>query len=306
MCLYFILQNGPQHVSGGDSANPCHFIFRWVTRVACPIANITTKTCHVTDASSGYAFNFEPLRAHQPVYHINGTNTKFSLAICGELNLNDSQCNGNDVAGCQIDSNQHVHSIGTYSSMSLRYEDGSITLTYSKGDNCSTGPRKAEIDFICDRNAKNDYYGTPEFVNEKHHCHYLFVWHTALACRPITLECIAGGGTYDLRPLMKTKNWIVNTLYGEIILGVCQSVSDARCNYTNGVGACLLPNNTQSSSILGFVTGDLVVLDDKSIQLTYHNGLPCSTNGFRTITVITFRCNSIVEEVNILSLTVIF
>ena len=242
----------------------------------------------------------EPLKAHKAVYNINGTNTQFSLAICGTLNKNDTHCKATGIAGCQVDSHWHSHSIGTYASMLLEYKDESIILTYDEGDNCSTGPRKTEIDFICNRNLKyeyDEYFGAPELVREVHHCHYLFLWHTALACLPVTLECVADGGTYDLRSLMKKKNWIIHSSYGEIVLSVCQPVSDQRCNATFGVGACLLSNHSRITTVLGYVTGDLVVLNDKTIQLSYHNGFKCSTSGSRTVTVINFRCNSNVEEV---------
>jgi hypothetical protein len=284
------VDNGPQYISGGDTANPCHYIFRWASRVACPVTAETTTECKISDPLRNYTFNFESLRAHKKIYNIATDRANYTLAICGELSQNDSTCNDAGISGCQVDSSRHSHSLGTYSSMSLTYEDDSISLIYTEGSNCSTGPRKTEIDFICSRNLTSNYYGYPEFVSEVHHCHYLFVWHTALACLPITLECVANGGAYDLRPL-KGREWEVDTPNGQMLLGVCQSISNVRCGGASGVGACLGPSGSEPPHIFGHVTGDLVVVNSELIQLFYHNGEKCSNEGLRKSTVINFRCN---------------
>lgn len=203
--------------------------------------------------------------------------------MCGPLLKEDTDCNdGSGIAGCQVDSSHNTHSTGTYASMVLEYnEKESITLTYSGGGACSTGSRKTEIDFVCERSTGLGY---PIGVRENQHCHYLFTWPTSLACLPTTLECVAGGGAYDLRPLMAT-NWRVDVSGGwSLTLSVCQPVTGSTCG-GGGVGAC-----TDSGLVLGYVTGDLVVIHEGMIQLSYHNGAPCE-DGLRKVTVINFHCN---------------
>lgn len=257
--------------------------------MACPISsNVTSKFCNVTDVATGYTFNLEPLRAHRHIYTVNDTltNSQYFVTVCDFFKKEESHCGTDGIAGCQIDSHNNSHVTGQYSSMTLSYQEGSITLLYSGGEPCSTGNRTTEIDFVCDRSARDDYFGYPKSVNEPKHCHYLFTWSTALACLPITLDCVADGGAYDLRPLMQTRNWNVDTSKGKAVLSVCQPVSDSvRCPHSFGVGACI------GSTVLGYVTGDLIVISDGVLQLSYHNGDTCSDSGLRKITVITFHCN---------------
>lgn len=260
----------------------------------CPLINDTSRQCNVTDIARGYTFNLEPLKARQHIYTINDTktNSQYLLTVCSAFQKEDTLCGKDGIAGCQIVGNNRSYSTGTYSSMTLTYkEKESITLTYTGGDSCSTGPpRRTEVDFVCERSAGLGY---PRTVSEPHHCNYLFTWPTSLACLPTTLECVAGGGAYDLRPLMQTRNWRVVTSHGNVVLSVCQPVTDSSCNQSIGVGAC-----TDSGTVLGYVTGDLMVVREGAIQLSYHNGAICSSDGFRKVTVINFHCNTKVGTVS--------
>lgn len=276
-----------------------------MTRVACPIRKETTKECKITDTTTGYTFHIDQLKSHQSIYNIYDTvgHTHYTLALCGALQASDSRC-ASDKGGtavCQVDSLNHTHNSGVYSTMTLTYVEESLKLNYLGGQICSDGhARMTEIDFVCDRKFGDSFYGVPVFDSESSHCHYLFVWHTPLACLPAKIECIAGGGAYDLRPLMQTRNWYVNTDHGQFVLGVCQPISnDQPCTDKSGVGACLVApgSGTNNGTVYGYMTGDLVVVGNGQIQLTYHNGESCS-GGFRKVTVINFLCNSKADPVS--------
>ena len=270
-----------------------------MTRVACPVvtSNDTSHFCNVTDVARGYTFNLEPLSAHQHIYTVNDTkkNYQYFLTICDSFQKEESLCDRDGIAGCQVINNTNAFVTGTYSNMELLYREESVILKYSGGSHCTNGnlTRSMEIDFICGRSAGSDYFGYPKSVDESEHCHYLFTWETSLVCLPVKLDCMTGGGMYDLRPLMQTRDWQVDTGNGTVTLSVCQPVSESsRCPQTFGIGACF------GSTILGHVTGDLIVIGDGTLQLSYHNGDICSANGLRKITVITFHCNKGVGAVS--------
>ena len=294
-------------MSGGDISNPCEFVFIWETRIVCPVKEIVVKkSCNVTDPATGYTFNLDPLKTHNNnIYKVNGGDTNYTLTICDVLPDSKSPCVNEShykISVCQTDSAHHSHSSGNYSSMELVYIENTLSLTYKGGDSCSVGSRITEIDFICDRFAIDNYFGEPSFVSESSHCHYLFEWPTALACPPTALTCTAGGGKYDLQPLLATRNWHISSSDGrEYVIGGCQSIdADAipECSFSVGVGACLYtPNSGSPGDILGYVTGDIVVIGDGHLQLSYHNGKLCPDVGLRSVVEIHFYCNKDIDGV---------
>ena len=127
---------------------------------------------------------------------------------------------------CQTDSNGKSHACGLKNTQQLVYFDGSLYLKYQNGDRCHGNQknRSVLINLECDRTA-NVTTSIPRYLQETG-CAYSFEWPTPLACPPRELECVAGGGKYDLTPLLGNRKWIVDT--GEVggafvyVLGGCR------------------------------------------------------------------------------------
>ena len=273
-------------------------MFLWETRIACPIKKeVAKKACNITDTATGYTFDLAPLKKHHNNrYTVVGTDSSnYTITLCDVLG--QSNCKGNGTSVCQSTSKHHFSS-GKYTSMELTYVEGSLTLFYRGGDNCSNGDiRTTEIDFLCDRLAGDDYFGQPKFVSESSHCHYLFEWATPLACPPAELSCVAGGGKYNLKPLMEKRNWFVSGgNNGELyVIGGCQAIDSSsipQCAPSVDVGACLYTptSNETQGDVLGYLTGDLVEVSEGHLKLSYHNGKMCPDEGLRSVVNIHFHC----------------
>ena len=270
--------------------------------MVCPVEREVVRACNITDHVTGYTFDLQPLKTHNNnLYTVEGVQgTKkisFNLTLCDILTKESSACSGEKISVCQTDSNGHHHSSGSYTGMNLTYIEENLILTYTGGESCSKGDsRTTEIDFLCDRSLGDDYFGHPKFVSESSHCHYLFEWPTALACPPTTLTCLAGGGKYNLQPLLETRNWYVSGIGGLMyVIGGCQSIdasSIPECAFSVDVGACLYtPSSGKKGYILGYVTGDLVEVSEGHLRLSYHNGRMCPS-GIRSVVNIHFHCKA--------------
>lgn len=246
-----------------------------------------------------------PLRLNNHHYTVgytdtsNNKNGSFNVTVCGSLRDSDSLCTAVDGESvCQLDTIGRNHSCGMFSTMSLSVIGETLHLSYSGGDIChhNSRPRSVEIDFVCDSQTK-DFYGAPRYQEEfGNNCSYSFVWPTALACAPRKLSCRAGGGKYDLSPLLESHHWIV---LGEkdgyrYVIGGCNSLvldSDPFCPHVPFMGGCKYKPDMNNTGVnLGFVTADLVVLDEGQLRLTYHNGEQCSSNGLRSTVHVNFHC----------------
>lgn len=150
------------------------------------------------------------------------------MSICSPLDHPcKSDTDNHTVAVCQIDSSKKAHICGISNTQILTYFDGSLTMTFKGGDVChhNNKNRSVLINFECDRTLA-DYKGHPHFVSESEDCGYTFDWPTALACPPKELECIAGGGRYNLQPLFQQQVWIVRGLGNgyNYVIGGCRYI----------------------------------------------------------------------------------
>lgn len=302
VCSNVSEQAGPQYISGGDEANPCQYSFVWRTQAACHVHAVTTLTCTVTDPVTGYEFDLSPLHAAGAGHFtVADQKTSYNITACGPLTgAGSGPCTAGDTPLCQVDSNGVAHSLGQVSTQRLSYFEGSLTLTYSGGEVCrKTGKeRTVVIDLDCDRSV---YIGTPRYIQEDN-CSYTFVWPTALACPPRELQCMAGGGRYDMRPLLQQRNWVVDAprggggSRGTYVIGGCRSLDVKAlplCPQQYGIGACRYSagkEGERESKALGFVTGELVVSGEGELSLTYHNGDTC-VDGKSSMVRVHFRCS---------------
>eukprot|EP00116_Pleurobrachia_bachei_P008752 sb/3469014/ len=72
--------------------------------------------------------------------------------------------------------------LGEVSTAVLEDKEGSLSLTYTDGDLCSSVPNEkysAHITFLC---AEDDITGTPQYISNST-CRFLFLWTTKYACK---------------------------------------------------------------------------------------------------------------------------
>lgn len=300
MFLISFLQGGePQYVRGGTSDNLCHYDFVWETSVACSVQTntVSSSSCSITDAVSGYTFNLLPLQSHEPYNLSTSDGYTYVLSICDSLKASETSCD-NLTAICQQKGGVASISCGSAESMTLTYSDETLLLTYSDGTPChhNDTKRSTEIVFACDRQVSvNEHMGLPQFQGESSYCHYSFVWPSILACLPQTLSCLAMGGKYDLSPLMEISNWVIDAGDYQYVIGMCGSISSVlvpECPNTAGIGACKYkPGDQESGKILGYVTGDLIEISEGHLELNYYNGDQCSSDStLRHMVHIHFYC----------------
>ena len=238
-------------MSGGDDANPCEYLFTWETIHACPVQLNTSSSCSIQDPS-GFTFDLSGLSTLNSTHSYFPVSTSaghtYLVSVCQPLNQDCATGDNGTVAVCQIDSNaKKSYRCGLFNTYQLTYFDGSLKMTFSGGDPChKTKTRSVLINFACDRTL-SDYKGYPHFVSENEACDYTFDWPTALVCPPRELDCMAGGGRYDLQPLLQQKVWNVRSpgsVYSYVIGG---------CRCVGGVCVCvpvcslLLGNEAQIS-----------------------------------------------------------
>lgn len=185
-------------------------------------------SCTVTDSVLGYTFDLSPLHTNRSYFLVNSSTSNgptWNITVCGALNstCNTTKSDVGTVPVCQYASNSHPYTCGKLATQTIQYLDGSLSLRYTGGDACHhvVRNRSVLINFECDNSV---YIGEPKYVREEN-CDYTFEWPTALACRPRELECVAAGGKYDLRALLESQNWVVNTGDGtkfHYIIGGCR------------------------------------------------------------------------------------
>ena len=274
----------------------CQYHFTWRTRAACPITTETVeKSCKITDTATGYTYDLTPLRTAAKDYNLTGTDGhSYWINLCGALV--DSKSCSKGSAGCQKPKGSSDYfSLGTVDTQELKYLDGSIVLTYKGGSVChhNNRPRIMELTFECDR--ENGSRGVPHF-REESECLYRFLWPTVLACKPTTIDCIAEGGKYDLRPLFTTtRNWHIQNseVYKDrdLYMSVCQplNVSALSGNCPDGAAACEIYKNGSAKG-LGGVYSDLKVVSEGLLSLTYSNGKRCADGDIGKVVTL-FKCN---------------
>eukprot|EP00911_Craspedida_sp_UC1_P002414 UC1_evm2s1801 len=191
----------------GESDMDCTYYFVWETVAACPVKELTSDDCSVTDAFTGVVLDLNRLKGQS--YSVNAGAYSYSLGVCGET----VKCGDKTSGACQTkpgESDFVPRAMGAASS-TVHYEDSQLTLKFSGGDAChqKSFKRSTVISFVCDREAG---LGHPEFEEELASCAYVFRWRTALACTP-ALDCKAvdavRGLEYDLSALANPdRNWV--------------------------------------------------------------------------------------------------
>ncbi|XP_056423214.1 cation-independent mannose-6-phosphate receptor isoform X2 [Hyla sarda] len=166
------------------ASSNCRYEIEWITENACHTDYLESDNCKLISKERGISVDLTPLteKPGNP-YHTQDPKGDYSyfLNVCGKTT--EGGCSGDYVSSCQKKkANGQCKSSGSYQNQTLRYSDGDITLTYPRGDTCSSGfQRMTVINFICNETAVNAGKGVPEFQSEAD-CTYFFSWQTKYAC----------------------------------------------------------------------------------------------------------------------------
>ena len=221
-----VTEMGPKFVEQNED---CHFLFEWLSPVACPKKKITTKNeCIIKDPITGTTFDLKHLYNETADYKINSKDGDFKINICN--NGLHSKCEPETkkmISVCKETSNgNEAKSLGFTKNGKLHYNDGVLMMKY-EGSSCDTSSNhSAMILFMCDHQRET---GKPEFFSATpNKCDYIFTWKTSLACSPVESECIVfdkDNNFYDLTSLsLSAQNYEIRpdskTRYS---LNVCRS-----------------------------------------------------------------------------------
>lgn len=287
----------------------CLTIITWYTSFACGRAAIQTHSCVLT-TQGGLTFNLTGLVS--PLAEINATTQLdsnqhpyiYSLKICQDSPHFDG-CSippKQDTHVIQRDSTLHCHSLGAGRG-TLRYADGSLSLTYSNGDTChSNFARTTSINFQCPEEldgGERDNTSTIRFLGEED-CFYEFEWVDPLACAGKTSgvsDCqfeLPQGGTYNFAPLVgeQDRNWVALSDEADITcymvnpcgeLAVTEDTHATGMEYCSerhtpsgcsGASVCRIANNGTGSRIGRFDLGQLDQISSSSNStVTIQGGL---------------------------------
>ncbi|XP_075059666.1 cation-independent mannose-6-phosphate receptor [Mixophyes fleayi] len=162
----------------------CRYEVEWVTENACHTDYLESSNCVLNSKERGISIDLTPLKEKPgSPYHAEDPENRYIyyLNVCGSTVA--GECTGEKVSSCQfIKSSNLGKTAGSYQDQTLRYSDGTITLTYPGGETCSSGfQRMTVINFECDDTAENDGKGVPVFSAEAD-CTYFFSWNTKYAC----------------------------------------------------------------------------------------------------------------------------
>ncbi|BFZ10294.1 hypothetical protein BsWGS_13333 [Bradybaena similaris] len=280
----------------------CGVQIDWPTEFACPVENISSKTCQLN--LDDIHVDLLPLSGRQfKPYIVNVTDGQdhyqYKINICDTLG---DTCGAPRKAAsiCQTKSDDETffRSLGENAHMTLRYSDNKLTMIVKNGQPCSSNFRRETlIEFFCNTTAVDDGKGYPEFV-EHSSCSYHFKWDTKFACPkhavPGTCSLTVKGKKFDLSPLVKAAgtNWEVMTGDNEdsdqtIFLNVCSEASQCPA------GSAVCRKGASGVVSLGQYSQPLQYDEaSNSLRLTYTDGAEIKETrlGCKAQTTIKFVC----------------
>ncbi|EDQ91968.1 uncharacterized protein MONBRDRAFT_35769 [Monosiga brevicollis MX1] len=285
--------------------DPCIYVFKWKTPLAC----LPEIECRASN--NGHDYHLDALKQSSSNYVAVGAGgVHFALNVCGRLNEQSTTCGGFSAACLTESSGEHI-SLGNPSAPYIA-ADGTLTLSYSYGDECTTSDGvetrySARILFVC----KNEmgYIGAPEYqYTSANGCEYVFTWQTSYACAEadddegeVVGDCKVeqNGNIFDLSALMNhdplTTTYTHGTDAYKYSLSVCGKLGTSVPTACQGQGACqALIDDPSKANALGKPSARLYA-DDGTLKLQYANGSGCFDGSVLRSTTVLFRCNESIE-----------
>eukprot|EP00053_Salpingoeca_punica_P018832 m.187042 g.187042 ORF g.187042 m.187042 type:complete len:2205 (+) comp17514_c0_seq1:52-6666(+) len=161
-----------------ESPLTCRYNFVWQTPAACPVKQVFSQSCVVTDPLTGAKYDLSPLASR--VWNATDRGgQKYSLRLCGSSKV---ACGSSGAAAtiCQSATNGAQYSLGAAQNAITVY-DGHLFTDVRGGVPCNAGvQRSARIEYVCNP-AATSLQNVSITVNEDS-CTYSFVVSTSLAC----------------------------------------------------------------------------------------------------------------------------
>ncbi|KAL5011151.1 hypothetical protein ScPMuIL_013456 [Solemya velum] len=316
ICKEGDLNMGPSRPLRNEGTD-CEYTVLWNTGAACPLINkvesedkSNNETCTMKDQNSDYVYNFKLLMKDgiDEVYHVsddknNTSKPQFLMNICGSLD--DKHCGtleGHDVAVCMVVNGSK--SPLAFAAYTIDYVDEHIQIVM-EGKRHDGIKDQVTVTFRCDR---TKYPGDLKYYNRDGSYHYIFVFHTALACPPEPVDCLVQdryGYQYDLTPLSRTTtNWQAIDVRPEhsdlrYFINVCRPLNENPCP-GGPIGACVVSGGAAvEAHNMGYIHAKPIISDDGTITIHYVNGDICHEGTIHEAprsTRIIFSCSKVEHE----------
>ncbi|KAI6655208.1 Cation-independent mannose-6-phosphate receptor-like [Oopsacas minuta] len=241
-CPYeFDVSPGPRLVVR-DSV--CYFHIDWYTEHACAQKYTKSEGCVIEGTTNNpFKFDLTPLGN---LYSITGADYTYDIIICTDTGVD---CGTGTAKVCQKKADNFAKSLGSDNG-ELYYADGELTLSYHRGDVCSSNYQRSSIfRFVCSQNSSLG----PSFVEEDH-CSYFFEWPTPLACISSTTQTgtcqdiTYGQSRYDLSYLKRGEesNWVagiganlITEAKSRFILNLCGTLNSGGSDQSSAPHECV-------------------------------------------------------------------
>ena len=223
------IELGPKFVAQNDD---CHFLFEWLTPVACPKEKVTTTNddCMIKDPVSGNMYDLNPLYNPTTDYKVKSETENFKINICNDglhSQCKDQAKTMGKISVCKENPGENeAHSLGFTSNGKLQFNDGGLMMRY-EGSSCTASANyTSTIFFFCDHKSG---MGTPIILGTiQKECEYFFIWKTSLTCTMKETECITSdkdNNIYDLTSLTLAKqNYEISSdEETKYLLNICRS-----------------------------------------------------------------------------------
>ncbi|XP_047488186.1 cation-independent mannose-6-phosphate receptor-like isoform X1 [Penaeus chinensis] len=253
----------------------------------------------VIEDDKGNVYDLRSLRKEQGNWEVvderdNHKDQLYHINVCGQVNEGRHyHCPPGVIGACQTSFDaMTAHNLGFLTSHPSVNEDGSLTITYTGGDQCQDGKhaRSTRINLIC-----NDIEYEPVLVDETSTCEYIFTWLTPAAC-PRHLKkgtnCLVEdplyGNVYDLNPLRnQMKDYNVTDGEHDYLINICGPLV-SKCKGEGQSGVCQIKGDEQFSG--GMATSN-ITFNDGTLVMNYYGGTgSCAGNNTRSAQII-FLCD---------------
>ncbi|KAK7907744.1 hypothetical protein WMY93_016356 [Mugilogobius chulae] len=280
----------------------CEYTFHWLTAAACPLNTTQQEGCRVTNPSTGYQFDLNPLTkaGGYTVLDPKDHNKSFQVNVCGDINSPGCK-QGSGI--CIKDGSGSVN--GGQVSKKLWYKNGLLELKYEGGDPCpanSALKHSTIIQFICRPSLMSSAPPEPVLIeSDADTCTHHFSFHTPLVCDHMVSCAVQNGSSLiDLTPLIHWSGHYTATddaveqsdSSPDFYINICRPLNPipgVPC--PTGAAVCVDPVKGAPIDIGQETSGPQINHGTDEVFITYTSGTVCESDPSKNYTSkIIFTC----------------